>query len=222
MKLVNNIVENKIYKDIYSIRRDNLMLLGERYTSYTELKSVLGISSSYLSELVSKDLKKKISDNTARKIELFAELQHGWMDNDHTNKKESIKKIPVFSMDQVSKKDPVPYNYFTISISAEYICDFCLEIGTHLENPLLPSGTIALFKSLKDIRFLRNGDIVIVKKENKTYFSYFKIFSNKRYLVSLYNLKKEDILDEKITLIAKMVYAIMKHVPEPYSNFGLD
>jgi hypothetical protein len=115
---------NQFYKDIYLIRRDNLILLAERYTNYTELKSILGISSSYLSELVSKNLKKKISDNTARMIEEAAELPHGWMDNDHTTKEENIKRIPVYNIDQVSKKEPVPYKHIAISISGEYICDF--------------------------------------------------------------------------------------------------
>jgi hypothetical protein len=93
----NQSLLNNNYKDIYAIRRDNLILLAERYASYTELKKILCISSSYLSELVSKDLKKKVSDNTARQIEIAAELPHGWLDNIHTGTKEDIKKIPVYN-----------------------------------------------------------------------------------------------------------------------------
>lgn len=217
--LANSNSNKEFYKDIYQIRRNNLILLAERYTNYTELKSILGISASYLSELVSKDLKKKISDSTARNIEVSTELPHGWMDNEHSPIKAEDKNIPVYTIDQIGKKEPIPFKYHTISISGEFICDFCLEIGSQLENPLLPNGTIALFKNINDVRFLRTGDVVIVRKNNKTYLSYYKIIANKKYLVSLFTLEKEDLYDEKITLFSKMVYAIMKHVPEPYSDF---
>ena len=218
----HQVLPNSNYKDIYAIRRDNLILLAERYASYAELKTILGISSSYLSELVSKDLRKKVSDNTARQIEVAAELPNGWLDNIHTGKTEDIKKIPVFNIEQLSMKNPVAYKHFTISISNEYICDFCIEIGTSLENPLLPSGTIALFKKTTDPRFLRNGDVVIIKKGSLIYLNYYKLISNKRYLVSLYNLKKEELFDDKIILIAKMVYAIMKNVSGLNSNFDFE
>lgn len=207
------------YKDIYCIRRDNLILLSERYTSYSELKNILGISSSYLSELVSKDLKKKISDNVARNIEAAAELPHGWLDNDHTNKQNDLKRIPVLDIENPFMNPPVPYKFITISISNEYICDFCVEIGSNLENPLLPNGTIALFKNITDFRFLRNGDVIILEKNNKKYLSYFKLEHNKKFLVNLNDLSKTTLLDKEIELKAKMIYAIMKQIPDSCLNF---
>lgn len=207
------------YKDIYCIRRDNLILLSERYTSYSELKNILGISSSYLSELVSKDLKKKISDHVARNIESAAELPHGWLDNDHTSKKNDLKRIPVVDIESLSLTPPIPYKFITISISNEYICDFCVEIGSHLENPLLPNGTIALFKNVTDFRFLRNGDIIILEKENRTYLSYFKNELRHKYLVNLSDLSKTELIDSKVNLKAKMIYAIMKQIPDSCLNF---
>ncbi len=210
---------NDLYKDIYCIRRDNLILLSERYSSYSELKNILGISGSYLSELASKDLKKKISDNVARNIEAAAELPHGWLDNDHTNKKSDLKRIPVYDIENLSMNTPIAYKFFTISISNEYICDFCIEIGSNLENPLLPNGSIALFKNVSDFRFLRNGDIIILEKENKSILSYFKFIDKKKYLVNLNDLTKTELIEQKMNLKAKMIFAIMKQIPDNYLNF---
>ena len=74
---------------------------------------------------------------------------------------------------------------------------------------------------MTDFRFLRNGDIIILEKKIEKYLSYFKQELRQKYLVNLNDSSKTELIDSKVNLKAKMIYAIMKQIPDSCLNFKI-
>jgi transcriptional regulator with XRE-family HTH domain len=64
--------------DTYDVRRKNLKLLIEQYEGPAALARKLGVTTSYISQLVK--ARRPISERTARDIEMTLRLTHGWFD----------------------------------------------------------------------------------------------------------------------------------------------
>lgn len=78
---------NSLYKgamDIKEIRRENLRLLAKEKGGQARLAEMLGMSLSYLGQIIGKNPVKGIGDAIARRVEKELELPHGWMDQAHS------------------------------------------------------------------------------------------------------------------------------------------
>lgn len=78
---------NSHYKgamDIKEIRRENLRLLAKDKGGQARLAELLGMSLSYLGQIIGKNPVKGIGDAIARRVEKELELPHGWMDQAHS------------------------------------------------------------------------------------------------------------------------------------------
>ena len=67
--------------DINEIRRQKLRALAEREKGATRLSEKLGISPSYLSQMIGPTPTRGIGHKTARKVEAAYHFPHGWMDS---------------------------------------------------------------------------------------------------------------------------------------------
>lgn len=69
--------------DINTIRRDNLRRLADKSRNHAAFAKKLGISRSYLGQIIGANPRKGIGNKKARAIETLLELARGWLDTQH-------------------------------------------------------------------------------------------------------------------------------------------
>lgn len=156
------------FKDIYKIRQDNLKILCDRYGSQNEVAELLELSKAYLSQLLSDNISKVISDKTARYIEERLSLQCSWMDNDHQllEKYNKDRFVQVYTFQNVLERHShKSHEKIVISINEIYSYDFALKIDSRNSSGLFPTGTILLMLDTKEKRNLSNTNIVLARKK---------------------------------------------------------
>lgn len=69
---------------IREIRRDNLRVLAKKYGGASQLAKKIGMTKSWLSQLIGKNPDREMGDQAARNIEKILGLTEGWLDSTHT------------------------------------------------------------------------------------------------------------------------------------------
>lgn len=72
-----------MYMDPRTIRKDNLLALAAKYGGATALAAKIGVTKSWLSQLIGKKAARPIGDQAARNIEERLGLAKGWLDSTH-------------------------------------------------------------------------------------------------------------------------------------------
>ncbi|AOZ48811.1 helix-turn-helix domain-containing protein [Chromobacterium vaccinii] len=85
-------------KDVYGIRRDNLMSILAIRGMAAKLASEVGTSPSYLSTVKSGE--RRCGDEIARKIEVAAGLPNAWLDNNHA----TVGMLPKLSDEKLAEE----------------------------------------------------------------------------------------------------------------------
>lgn len=73
----------KVNGDVYQVRLENLKALISVEGSAVRVADKLEIKPPYLSQIISRNSKRKMGSTLARRIETVFKLPQGWMDRDH-------------------------------------------------------------------------------------------------------------------------------------------
>jgi hypothetical protein len=69
---------------IRQVRRDNLKALAQKYGGASSLAKKVGMTKSWLSQLIGKNPDREVGDQAARNIEKTLGLSEGWLDTTHS------------------------------------------------------------------------------------------------------------------------------------------
>lgn len=79
--------------DPRTIRKDNLLALAAKYGGATALATKIGVTKSWMSQLIGKKAARPIGDQAARNIEEKLGLAKGWLDSTHKASKISQETL---------------------------------------------------------------------------------------------------------------------------------
>ena len=84
-------------------RRQNLIKLSNDYDTQTEFATVLGISRSFLSQIMSPTDPRNIGDRLARKLETALGLNRFWLDETHEEPSAMPTNISIAKIREISE-----------------------------------------------------------------------------------------------------------------------